>query len=128
MFIVYSLSLLFFFSIKKNKNKTLVSSSANQDVWVTRMLLGRQERKYVGLFTEVISGLASIAASICLGGPLVMNRSPFNTGLNKPIQWGLAQGVRGPLYIELCIKSKKERDESEQPFITPNSELFLFFF
>jgi len=41
---------------------------------------------------------------------------------------GLAQGVRGPLYIELCIKSKKERDESEQPFITPNSELFLFFF
>lgn len=107
MFIVYSLSLLFFFSIKKNKNKTLVSSSANQDVWVTRMLLGRQERKYVGLFTEDISGLASIAAYICLGGPLVMNRSPCNTRLNKPSLWGLAQGVRGPLYIELCIKSKK---------------------
>jgi len=94
---------------------------------VTRMLLCRQERKYVGLFTEVISGLASIAAYICLVGPLVMNRSPCNTGLNKPSLWGLAQGVLGPLYIESCIKSKKERDESEQPFITPNSELFLLF-
>lgn len=43
----------------------------------------------MGLFTEVISGLASIAAYICLGWPLVMNRSPFNTGLSKPIMWGL---------------------------------------
>jgi hypothetical protein len=77
------------------------------------MLLARQERKYVGLFTEVISGLASIAAYICLVGPLVMNRSPCNTGLKKPILWGLVQGVLGPLYIEMYKKQEKREMKLE---------------
>lgn len=67
----------------------------------------------MGLFTEVISGLASIAAYICLVGPLVMNRSPCNTGLKKPILWGLVQGVLGPLYIEMYKKQEKREMKLE---------------